>query len=176
MQRISDLPRKIAQDTMAYMHETNRVEIAPTGCHVALTSVVRGSIGTYRQVNPKKRVAVPLFSPGSKIRATSIRKLPESFVNHGERRLMVHQIAHFAATGETPGDGFDVSHLCHNGACCNPRHLVIEDHSHNMRRQHCLGTIAGTTPCTHDGCTVAHPFEKLVCMHTPACLVRTAFQ
>lgn len=32
----------------------------------------------------------------------------------------------------------DVSHLCHNKACINPLHLVLEPHSVNVSRTYCV--------------------------------------
>ncbi|KAJ8102046.1 zinc-binding loop region of homing endonuclease-domain-containing protein [Lipomyces tetrasporus] len=52
---------------------------------------------------------------------------------------------------------FDVSHLCHNGKCFNPEHLIVESNANNLRRQTCNGhkvIIYGNFayhPCPHDG-------------------------
>ncbi|KAK9313330.1 zinc-binding loop region of homing endonuclease, partial [Lipomyces starkeyi] len=35
--------------------------------------------------------------------------------------------------------GFDMSHLCNNGKCFNPVHLVAESKSQNMKRRTCVG-------------------------------------
>ncbi|KAK9365153.1 zinc-binding loop region of homing endonuclease-domain-containing protein [Lipomyces kononenkoae] len=34
---------------------------------------------------------------------------------------------------------FDVSHLCHNGKCFNPGHLIVESRQNNLRRKVCAG-------------------------------------
>ncbi|KAK9363583.1 zinc-binding loop region of homing endonuclease-domain-containing protein [Lipomyces starkeyi] len=34
---------------------------------------------------------------------------------------------------------FDVSHLCHNGLCFNPEHLIVESRQNNLRRRTCVG-------------------------------------
>ncbi|KAK9359532.1 zinc-binding loop region of homing endonuclease-domain-containing protein [Lipomyces starkeyi] len=52
---------------------------------------------------------------------------------------------------------FDVSHLCHNGKCFNPEHLIVESSTNNLRRTRCNGhkviTYGSFTyhPCPHDG-------------------------
>ncbi|KAK9493432.1 zinc-binding loop region of homing endonuclease-domain-containing protein [Lipomyces doorenjongii] len=51
---------------------------------------------------------------------------------------------------------FDVSHLCHNGKCFNPKHLIVESSTNNLRRRSCNGhkviTYGNFTyhPCPHD--------------------------
>ncbi|KAK9483444.1 zinc-binding loop region of homing endonuclease-domain-containing protein [Lipomyces starkeyi] len=52
---------------------------------------------------------------------------------------------------------FDVSHLCHNGKCFNPEHLIVESTTNNLRRRSCNGqkviSYGNFTyhPCPHDG-------------------------
>ena len=45
------------------------------------------------------------------------------------------------------GRGKEVSHLCHNGSCFNPDHLVVEDQRLNHSRQRCAGTFEVQCPC-----------------------------
>ncbi|KAK9243106.1 hypothetical protein V1506DRAFT_555654 [Lipomyces tetrasporus] len=52
---------------------------------------------------------------------------------------------------------FDVSHLCHNGKCFNPEHIIVESTTNNLRRRSCNGhkviTYGHFTyhPCPHGG-------------------------
>lgn len=57
-----------------------------------------------------------------------------------------HRIAFMAANkvmkGNLPshdagGSKLEVSHLCHNGVCVKPSHLVLETHEKNMERLTC---------------------------------------
>jgi len=164
MSRIHAIPRNVATDTLAYLHETGRIEVTPSGCHLARVSIVRGTAGVYAQVQPKVRLQEALRSRG---------RPGKSFATYSTNRVVAHQLAYLHATGQPLQDGHEVSHLCGVGACCNPAHLVAETHDKNMSRQRCLGTIVGTLACSHPGCDEAHPFEKLVCSHTPPCLART---
>ncbi|KAK9343354.1 zinc-binding loop region of homing endonuclease-domain-containing protein, partial [Lipomyces starkeyi] len=34
---------------------------------------------------------------------------------------------------------YDISHLCHNGNCFNPEHLIVESSTNNLRRRICNG-------------------------------------
>ena len=162
--RISTVPHSVACDTMDYLREKGKLSTTVTGCIIADVRVVRGSEGKYRQVQLNQKRAAAVRSRG---------RPGKAYTTYETARLLVHQIAFYAATGSMPAEGEDVSHLCGNGACCNAGHLIAEPHDVNMSRQRCLGTIIGTVPCAHDGCTIAHPFEKRVCTHSPACLART---
>ncbi|KAK9246401.1 zinc-binding loop region of homing endonuclease-domain-containing protein [Lipomyces tetrasporus] len=59
--------------------------------------------------------------------------------------LKLHQIALIADNrrdelNATLGDsGYDISHLCHNGKCFNPAHLIAESSVNNQRRKICSG-------------------------------------
>lgn len=52
-------------------------------------------------------------------------------------------------------DKREISHLCHNGGCTNPDHLIIEGHADNLRRNSCQGHFIlhhgymTYHPCTH---------------------------
>ncbi|KAK9352180.1 zinc-binding loop region of homing endonuclease [Lipomyces doorenjongii] len=56
---------------------------------------------------------------------------------------------------------FDFSHLCHNGKCFNPDHLVVESEQNNLRCRTCVGhkvILYGDfeyNPCQHG------EFEKM---------------
>lgn len=57
-----------------------------------------------------------------------------------------------------------VSHLCHNPACFNDKHLIIETPAANQQRSMCKGWQPVTCPC---GC--GHTFNP--CPHTPQCVI-----
>lgn len=77
-------------------------------------------------------------------------------------QMFVHQLA-IIADGRgnqlgltTVGQGSEVSHLCHNGACFNPGHLVVEPRELNQARNACqrrrvVRCADGTVlhPCSH---------------------------
>lgn len=78
-------------------------------------------------------------------------------------QLFAHQLA-IVADGRgnqlgatTSGQGYEISHLCHNGACFNPNHLVVEPRGLNQARNSCRGRRIvryqrdGTVlhPCSH---------------------------
>jgi len=52
------------------------------------------------------------------------------------RSVNAHRASYMAAKkcNDLP---HDISHLCHNNMCVNPRHLVHEEHSVNVERQYC---------------------------------------
>lgn len=56
----------------------------------------------------------------------------------GTERSCVRMYAHRAAwgmhNGQVPPRGVEIDHLCHNPACCNPRHLEAVDRLLNNRR------------------------------------------
>ena len=62
------------------------------------------------------------------------------------RSIVVHRVS-FMMHNNTPhlDKHGDVSHLCHNSLCINPKHLSLEPHHINNNRQfckmkgHCLG-------------------------------------
>lgn len=73
----------------------------------------------------------------------------------------LHQLA-IIASGRGPtlrlttGAEFHVSHLCHNGSCFNPAHVVVEESELNEKRKGCQGLYVmklpdGTVidPCVH---------------------------
>ncbi len=167
--RIAAIPREVAISTMAYLAQKGLIERTAAGCLNALTSTVRGRDGTYRQVQPKIRNPDATRSRGRTGKAFIDYTLPDG---SKPGRVLVHHIALRAADLELTA-GLDVSHLCHNGACCEASHLVLEEHDMNMSRQRCLGTVAGTMRCVHEDCGIDHPFTKLLCRHEPACIVTT---
>lgn len=164
--RLQSIPLTVAADTMAYLHETGRIETTSAGCHIAQVSTVRGSQGTYRQVQPKTRATGLVRSRG--------RASGKTFTTYQVARVVVHQVAFLHHHGAPPAEGLEVSHLCGIGSCCNPLHLVAESHAINMSRQNCLGTVTFSQACAHMGCAETHYMEKLVCKHVPACLVWTS--
>ena len=64
-----------------------------------------------------------------------------------------------------PTGGLQVSHLCHNGGCVNPDHLLPETRAENLARNMCQGWKLVTCPCP---CAVR--FNP--CPHQPQCLLR----
>ena len=48
------------------------------------------------------------------------------------------------------GKKLDVSHLCHNKACVNANHLILEAHEVNMERLHCVAQ--GFCTMNHTAC------------------------
>ncbi len=127
MSRIAVLPIELAQQTMASLHAKGAVT-PEADCLIVHTSVVRGTSGSYRQVQVQQQVNATRSRgrPGKAFRPAK---------GYENQRVLVHQIALLAAKGERPGPGQDVSHLCHNASCCNPAHLYIEPHEVNMSRQ-----------------------------------------
>lgn len=51
---------------------------------------------------------------------------------------------------------FQVSHLCHNGGCCNPKHLQVEESTLNKDRNSCQGHViieySGIGPMRYNPC------------------------
>jgi hypothetical protein len=62
-----------------------------------------------------------------------------------------------------PGEAIegDISHICGQRSCCNPKHLFDEKHLDNMTRIPCLGTLIPTDQSLG-------PIIRL-CIHTPVC-------
>jgi hypothetical protein len=59
-----------------------------------------------------------------------------------------------------------VSHLCHNPACCNPEHVVLEAAATNLSRRNCPILLEDVEcPC---GCK--HRFALNYCSHKPRCI------
>lgn len=57
----------------------------------------------------------------------------------GGRTIQPHVVACVASCGPRP-EGMEASHLCGNGRCINPRHLLWETHPENCRRRRYHGT------------------------------------
>lgn len=100
--------------------------------------------------------------------------LPRQDQNKPYRRLALgvrhqHINAHVAAymvhnlEGRPPA-GQQVSHLCHNGSCVNPAHLILETAAANRARNICQGWTHIVCPC---GCN--HRFNP--CVHNPQCIL-----
>lgn len=49
------------------------------------------------------------------------------------RWLKAHRVTWIAVNGPVP-EGLEISHLCENPPCCNPKHLVAETHIENLYR------------------------------------------
>jgi len=161
--RISQITRKIAEDTIQTLLDSNRFR-KEGDCLISLTSIIGGS--GYTQIQPQ------CATSGQRSRGRSGKKYrPFKGENHEIGRILTHQLAFFASTGNRPSRDEDVSHLCHNRRCFNAEHLVIESHAANMSRQRCLGTIEGDLPCVCCGST--HRQEVNVCKHTPKCIIKT---
>ena len=68
----------------------------------------------------------------------------------GRKQEKVHRVALMVemhlTRSQFPGEGLEVSHLCHKKLCVNPVHLVIEPHATNLERRHCFqqGVCCGT--------------------------------
>jgi len=54
----------------------------------------------------------------------------------GKKPMVLHKIAYIAANGNPP-PGLEISHLCHNPACCKPAHLFAELGLPNNARKGC---------------------------------------
>ena len=82
------------------------------------------------------------------------------FMKDGEHfNTSAHRAMFVAANKVMPGDlRLDISHLCHEGLCVNPRHLVHEEHVVNVDRR----------ACTESGVCRGHRFKRK--MHKP-CMV-----
>ena len=48
--------------------------------------------------------------------------------------LSVHKVAYLEVAKKKLKKGHEVSHLCHNPKCWNPKHLVGETHRQNLAR------------------------------------------
>lgn len=62
----------------------------------------------------------------------------------------------------------EVSHLCHEGRCFNPAHVVVETEGLNSARRSCVGAYFVTHP---DG-TAWHPCPHGLAEHYKRCLLR----
>lgn len=58
------------------------------------------------------------------------------------------------------GENWDVSHLCHNQWCCQPAHLILENHEDNIARNRCTGYMV----------SVERQKMTKLCSHNPSCL------
>lgn len=100
-------------------------------------------IGCWMEVQLVQGVSQTKFRPAVNLRNTA---RPGSFP---PRNIGVSpRLYHLALIGKGEGyqlrstsehGGFDVSHLCHNTACFNPDHLVIERREANIARGCCAG-------------------------------------
>ena len=129
--RIGQVPREVAIATMAKVGETATTSIT-TGC----TTPTCGLARDYHQIQPVQRNEQARSRGRTGARYKPYPSMPNT-------RVLVHQLSVLASTGERPSPGQDISHLCHNSKCCNPTHLVIENHEVNMSRIGCLGTVKG---------------------------------
>ena len=78
-------------------------------------------------------------------------------INSHVAAYMVHNVQ------TQPAAGWQVSHLCHNGSCVNPAHLILETAAQNRDRNKCQGWTH--IPCP--GCNVL--FSP--CQHNPQCVL-----
>jgi hypothetical protein len=79
----------------------------------------------------------------------------------GKKPFCIHVLSCYDNLERLPNKDEDISHLCHNSKCFNPRHLCIESKIYNQQRKNCK--VWHTCPhCEHD---------KLVCIccHEPPC-------
>lgn len=86
-----------------------------------------------------------------------------------QREYYIHHLALLGAGRKeelehTYTKQYQVSHLCHNPACFNDKHLIIETPTANQQRNMCKGWQSITCPC---GC--GYTFNP--CPHTPQCII-----
>lgn len=161
---IRNCGQDIACSTMEYLQLPGHHESNAMGCMLATGSKTKD----YAQVALHVRNGREDRSRG--------RPSAKRFVPYDSKRVVVHQIAIYAATGKLPSTGEDVSHLCHNPTCFKAEHLFIEPHAVNMDRQRCVGTVTITAPCHHPGCDELHKVTKETCKHSPRCLKQQVFE
>lgn len=63
-----------------------------------------------------------------------------------------------------PKNNLEISHLCHNSTCFNPRHLIIEKRSLNLQRNKCMNWKWISCPCPCN-----NKFNP--CQHNPKCIL-----
>jgi len=70
-----------------------------------------------------------------------------------------HFVASLLKTGDWHNENVTISHLCHNPACTNPKHLTMEELDINKGRNGCMGgTCCGHLPaCLRPGPKVLKP-------------------
>ena len=48
-----------------------------------------------------------------------------------------YKVAYLKHTMQNPTGGLEISHLCGDGKCINPKHMIAEDHAVNVERHSC---------------------------------------
>jgi hypothetical protein len=81
---------------------------------------------------------------------------------HGRAKIKVIQLAVWTKGEQLVPHGQNASHLCHNPACINPDHLVIETCGKNNRRVAC--------PCWCFVPGAENQQRMRICSHDPPCL------
>ncbi len=153
-------PRPVTTDTVTEAREALGFFLEKCAAEVGVTSVVLAKLKDVSPTWAKALLDRNYRSPPLKTAlgcwiTSSVPAHPNGYVKvnlrntyYGESKLGIQPFLHqlsMVAKGHGPhlaltatGD-WEVSHLCHNGGCFNPNHLVIEPAALNKARNICKG-------------------------------------
>jgi len=72
-------------------------------------------------------------------------------------------------SNKTDRDDLVISHLCGNGRCCNPDHLILEEKWKNDERTHCHFCLENLVRTRGSRRVVEKALDAGLCPHTPHC-------
>jgi len=121
--------------------------VKPDGCWVA---------------NAGKKKRATFADPDAQKRPRGIKLDTKYKGVFGVQTFELVQIQMFASGNYPRTSEDEISHLCHNNFCINPRHLLWELHPDNIDRDRCRHTRDIACPCCH------HVFT--ICDHIPQCV------
>lgn len=121
----------------------------------ALDYAVQQSVVTAREAGQVKERNYPDHCILSAY-APSKKNCPYTQVRYQQTKYYCHRIAYrFGNNGSEIPQGFNISHLCHNHKCFNPKHLAAEAGADNRERACCR--------------SAALKFSDYRCPHNPTC-------
>lgn len=108
-----------------------------------------------------------IWSHRSEVTKSEVTRDGPSFAC-GRSTFSIHSIAFVAAAPEnaklladawagTGAEHKELSHLCDNAGCINPKHLFLEDHATNMERSHCQRGLCEIGGEFFTNCTLVPP-------------------